>query len=94
MKSGDRLKFFYGISHIYHFQHLCQEPKNKERGGVYLCSILRQKQLWENFEFFSRVSIPLEEYTSGERSKKMHVAIDCKDFEKIINYIKKKHVGI
>jgi hypothetical protein len=38
--------------------------------------------------------ILFEEYTSGVRSKEMHVHIDDKENEKILNYIKLKHAGI
>jgi hypothetical protein len=38
-------------------------------------------------------SIIIEEYTSGERSKEVHVHIGGKENKKIVTYIKIQHVG-
>jgi hypothetical protein len=38
--------------------------------------------------------ILFEEHTSGERNKETHVHIDGNENEKILSYIKKKHLDV
>ena len=51
-KIRDELKFLDGISHIYHFQHLCSHLKIKLGMGVVLLYFLGQKDFEKKIEFF------------------------------------------
>ena len=62
-------------------------------GREVFCSILGHQNFEKILSSFLSL-IPFEEYTSSERSKEMHVHIDSKENEKILGYIKIKHLGV